>query len=121
MKVIYPFPPNVLSPNARAHWSEIARHKKQVRHDGKYLTIVNKVSVTPDQPVILSIVFRPSTKCKYDIDNAFARCKALIDGIADALNVDDSQFLYQLSRGEPMKGGAVEITFSQPNQVGTEA
>jgi crossover junction endodeoxyribonuclease RusA len=113
MKVIYPYPPNALSPNARAHWSEIAKHKKQVRADANYMTRINQVRVDPEKPVMLAITFRPSTKAAYDIDNAFARCKALIDGIADALKVDDRHFTYQLARGEPMKGGAVEITFSQ--------
>jgi crossover junction endodeoxyribonuclease RusA len=113
MKVIYPFPPNVLSPNARAHWSEIAKRKKQVRSDANYMTRVNQVKVSKDKPVMLSIVFRPATKARYDLDNAFARCKALIDGIADAIGIDDTHFTYQLARGEPLKGGAVEITFSQ--------
>lgn len=113
MKVIYPFPPNVLSPNARAHWSEIARKKKQVRQDANYMTRINQVKVSKDKPVMLAIVFRPATNCRYDIDNAFARCKALIDGIADAIGIDDTHFIYQLARGEPLKGGAVEITFSQ--------
>lgn len=114
MKVTYPYPPAILSPNSRSHWSKVAPAKKKVRHDAHYLTKIGKVSVVTDKPVTLSIVFRPTHQCRrYDVDNAFARCKALIDGIADALGMDDSKFAYRLARGEPMTGGAVEITFIQ--------
>ena len=113
MKVVYPYPPPVLSPNARAHWSKIASAKKAVRKDAQYLTVVNKVKVDETKPLTLHIVFRPSTAARYDIDNALARCKALIDGIADAINMDDSKFKFQIERGDPFKGGAVEVTFKQ--------
>lgn len=112
-KVVYPYPPTVLSPNSREHWSKVAKEKKIARHDAHYLTKISGVKIDASKKVTLSIVFRPSTKCRYDIDNALARCKAMIDGIADALGVDDHNFEYRLARGEPFKGGAVEVTFIQ--------
>ena len=74
-KVVYPYPPTVLSPNSRAHWSKVAKEKKIARHDAHYLTKIGGVKIDVSKKVTLSIVFRPSTKCRYDIDNALARCK----------------------------------------------
>jgi hypothetical protein len=41
------------------------------------------------------------------MDNMLASTKAAIDGIADALGVDDQHFSLRLERGEPTKNGEV--------------
>jgi len=56
------------------------------------------------------LTFSPPDKRRYDDDNLIARCKAYLDGIADALGVDDSRFrLGKPVRAESIKGGNVRV------------
>ena len=55
--------------------------------------------------------FHPPDKRKRDVDNVIASLKALIDGLADAWGIDDSEFLITYPRkfAEPVKGGKIII------------
>jgi hypothetical protein len=44
-----------------------------------------------------------------DIDNLLASCKGLLDGIADALGVDDRCFRLSMSREGTARGGIVRV------------
>jgi crossover junction endodeoxyribonuclease RusA len=41
------------------------------------------------------------------LDNLLASMKAGLDGLADALGVDDSRWRLLIEMGEPVKGGCV--------------
>lgn len=103
----YPWPPKELSPNSRVHWSKKSEAAKKVKRDAYYLTREANPSVS--EAPTLSIVFNPPTSHKNDIDNCLSRCKALIDGIAMAINIDDSKFKYTIQMGEKVKGGCVAV------------
>jgi crossover junction endodeoxyribonuclease RusA len=60
----------------------------------------------------VDITFHPPDKRKRDLDNCLASFKAGLDGIADALGVNDCQFKLSLEMGSPIKGGEVEIYLS---------
>jgi crossover junction endodeoxyribonuclease RusA len=90
-EVIYlRFPPKALSPNARLHWRAVARTKKIYRHEcfieAKRQGVLKMAS---SEKVKVSLVFYPPDKRKRDWDNMLAACKSGLDGLADAMGVDD--------------------------------
>jgi len=103
-----PWPPAILSPNAREHWAKVARAKKAYRRDCSMLAIAAGARVRKwESRLHLRITFMPPTRRRYDLDNALARIKAGLDGIADAIGVDDSGWSIAISKGEP--GGFVRV------------
>lgn len=92
--IILPFPPKELSPNARSRtYHKQARFKKQARADGYYATKASKASVAAgDVPVMMEVSFYPPGAYHYDQDGLISRMKGYLDGIADALGVDDYHF-----------------------------
>ncbi len=110
-RVTLPWPDKDLSPNARIHWRRKAPKVKAARHAAWALTLeagarTMSVSAAPR----IGIEFRPPDHRRRDADNCMASLKASLDGIADALGVDDSRFISTYRMGEPVKGGAVHVT-----------
>lgn len=62
-----------------------------------------------DAPIALHITFYPPDKRRRDRDNAQASLKHHLDGIADALGVDDYRFRPTYDFAEPEKPGRVEV------------
>ena len=56
----------------------------------------------------LSLTFYAPTRRAYDLDNALARMKAGLDGLADVLGVDDSKWSLSIARGDTT-GGSVTV------------
>jgi len=108
------WPPRVLHPNARPHFHQKAKAAKAYR-EVAYWTTKATALVIPQRPV-LSITFFPPDRRRRDIDGMLSSIKAGLDGISDALEVDDSLFSLRLSRAEPVKGGRVVITFQTEAQ-----
>lgn len=107
MKVILPWPPKELSPNARVHWSKRSKAAKAYRHACRMLFMQAGITA-PEGKVTLSLEFVPPTRHAMDDDNLIARFKAGRDGIADAIGIDDKHFITQFwLRSEPVKDGAV--------------
>ena len=50
---------------------------------------------------------------RWDKDNAKQISKPIMDGIADALGVNDKNFDFDQRVGAPVKGGAVVVTFKE--------
>lgn len=114
MKTIsLPWPPSALSPNARGHWAIKARIAAKVRKDTCVACQAAGVRALPWERMHVAIEFQPASRRAYDLDNAVARCKSLLDGMADATLIDDSRWSLSLSRGPVTKGGAVIITVSE--------
>src|SRR3546814_1588637 len=65
--------------------------------------------IAPDGPLGLAIEFYPPDARRRDLDNMLASVKHAIDGIAEAIGVDDSRFSYSIARRAPIKGGRVSI------------
>lgn len=114
MKTIeLPWPPACLSPNGRAHWTVKSKAASKARRDARYLCQGAGIRALPWPAMHVEITFRAPSRRAYDLDNALARCKSLLDGVADATGVDDSKWTYTITRGEPVKGGAVVVTVSE--------
>jgi crossover junction endodeoxyribonuclease RusA len=106
-EITLPWPPKELSPNARTHFHAKARVAKNYR-EGAFWTAFD--CIAPESgPVHLTIEFRPPDKRKRDLDNMLASTKAGLDGIADALKINDERFELTIRRGEPVKSGRVVV------------
>lgn len=111
-EVTLPWPQKALSPNSRCHWSVKAKSAKAYRYECFVLAKQAKVKVDWEGPVHLYLTFRPPDKRHRDVDNCVASMKAGLDGLADALKIDDSRFrLYPLLSG--VTGGNVYVTIAK--------
>jgi crossover junction endodeoxyribonuclease RusA len=107
-----PWPDARLSPNGRGHW--------RVSHEAKQTAKANAFWIAKEaigqaiarRPVHVAITFHPKSKRRQDDDNMLASNKAALDGVAQALGVDDSEWSISIKRGEPVKGGRVDLWIS---------
>jgi crossover junction endodeoxyribonuclease RusA len=105
MKIInLPWPPKELSPNATLHWAKKAKYKKMYRETCWVLTLESKVTVDSLGKIPITITFYPPDKRHRDADNMVASIKAGLDGVADALKINDRQFLPTFVFSEEIKG-----------------
>ena len=107
--VILPWPPSGLSPNSRLHWSKVAKLKRDYRTECWALCKAAKLGAPHQGPVFVDILFVPPSKRKYDLDNCLASIKSGLDGLADAVQVDDSRFVLTIVKS-PNIGGMVKVT-----------
>jgi crossover junction endodeoxyribonuclease RusA len=92
-KVTFPWPPKELSPNQKSHWAKKAKFAKQYRLTCWALAKEAKLETSKEGKVYLEITFFPPDKRHRDADNMVASIKAGLDGLADALQVNDRMFL----------------------------
>lgn len=109
MTIILPWPPSALSSNARGHWAKRARATAKYRDDARLCTLAAKPRVPDEGEIALTIRFVPPHN-RFDRANYPAMLKAGLDGIADALGVNDRRFVPRFSYDEPQKPGRVEVT-----------
>ena len=107
--VVLPWPPQVLSPNARPHWATKSKAAKGYRYRC-FLEAKLASLAAPAGRVLLVLEFLPPSARRRDDDNLLAMFKAGRDGLADALGIDDSVFVSQVQIGAVRKGGAVRAT-----------
>jgi crossover junction endodeoxyribonuclease RusA len=100
-----PWPSRELSPNSRLHWSAKARAVRQYRHDCGYLARSALAGQKFSAPVDVRLVFHPKTNARRDLDNLIASCKALLDGLSDAIGVDDRHFQIHALMGSKTGAG----------------
>lgn len=108
--VVLPWPPKELSPNARIHFRTKAAAVKSYRESAYWLTTATKMAAPADGGIALRFDFYPPDKRRRDLDNMLAAIKAGVDGIADAMGVDDQRFGFWLSREAPVKGGKIVVS-----------
>ncbi|MGL4232013.1 MAG: endodeoxyribonuclease RusA [Casimicrobium sp.] len=108
--LILPWPPSILSPNARSHWAALSKAKRSYRHACWTLA---KAHGAPDLPadgeIILAITFVPPSRRKVDDDNLIAAFKSGRDGIADAWGVNDVRFVSRVYVDRGNIGGIVKV------------
>lgn len=103
-----PWPPKELSPNNTAHWSKKSKYKKQYRLHCWILSKESKLIAPADGKIKMKVTFFPPDKRHRDADNMVASIKSGLDGVADALQVNDKRFLPMFIFSEEVKG-MVEI------------
>lgn len=109
--IFLPWPDRKLSPNARGHWSTVARAKKRAKHDACYATMDAGLRKIDADAITVRVSFYPPDRRPRDIDNCIASMKAAFDGIAWAVGVDDSKWTLVIEpRGPVERQGKVKVT-----------
>jgi|GEM_PF-292933 len=108
--IVLPWPPKELSPNARVHWAKKSKAAKKYRTECFLLAKKAGIAAPQSGEITFALEFVAPDRRKRDDDNLLASCKAMRDGVADALGIDDNRFITQLriSR-ETVKGGEVRV------------
>ena len=109
MIVELPWPPRALWPNSRNHWSAISRVKRTYREAAWALSLEARETM-PQARLAVHLTFCPPDARRRDLDNMIAAMKAGLDGLADAIGVDDRHFALSAEVGEVTPNGAVKIT-----------
>lgn len=88
------WPPAALSGHNAGHWRSKAALVRKHRDWAKYCTLAACIPVPDSGDIPLSITFYPPNN-RGDRTNYVIRAKALIDGVAEGLGVNDKRFLPQ--------------------------
>lgn len=120
LTITLPWPPSELSPNKRLHWARLAKMKAQYREACRIETLRQLERARPRLAERLAALleFVPPDRREYDRDNLTARLKAGLDGMCDALGIDDKRIKRQTTEVVesvvPAKGAAcVHVTLAQ--------
>jgi len=108
MTVTLPWPPRELFPNSRVHWGARARAAKAYRHACWALAKEAGIVAPDSERIHLFVDFVPPDRRRRDVDNCVAAMKSGLDGLADALGVDDSRFVLRPMLCEQI-GGMVRV------------
>ncbi len=111
MQVVLPWPPKELSPNARQHWARHFKAKKAYRTEcymQARIAGVTTQSLAGAPKAHVSLTFYPPDRRARDADNMIAAMKSGLDGLADALGLDDRHFRITFDVA-PTIGGMVKV------------
>lgn len=120
MAFTLPWPPATLSPNVRQHWRKHAAAKKSYRAACAWQAAAQGVRPMPPGKIAVSLRFVPPDRRRRDLDNLIASMKSGLDGLADALGVDDNRFTLAAELvTDGTIGGMVRVeVLSLPRQAG---
>lgn len=116
--IILPWPDKALSPNSRVHWGQKAKAAKVARQRGKWEAMCADFNTDTfkgyDGKLHLWIDYYAKTRNYPDADNCLSASKAYLDGIADALGINDRRFVHHpFVKDETEKGGKVVIRITK--------
>lgn len=94
----------------------LAKAKKAYRTACAWQALSQGASPMKNGPVFVFITFYPRTRNWPDWDNCIASFKAGLDGIVDAIGVDDSQFRIGFEVKREV-GGMVKVTLEEVPEV----
>lgn len=104
-----PWPVKELSPNARVHWAVKASAAKSARKNAAWATRAAGLSKLDLASLKVTVVYHAPDKRRRDADGVLSSCKAYLDGVADVIGVDDSNFELAIRKGAPITHGAIRI------------
>lgn len=122
MQVALPWPNRTLSQNSRAHRLTVARNARTERWEARVRCLEAGLRKPGWEGARLAFTICPPDARRRDLQNVIGSLKAAVDGIADALGVDDSRFRIRWPEAfsEPRRGGVVLVTV-EPIVAGTAA
>jgi crossover junction endodeoxyribonuclease RusA len=110
MRILFPWFPKELSPNARVFWRKKAAVAKTYRAAWFVLAASAKPQLISEPEVPLLVTFYPPDRRPRDLDNCIAGIKSGMDGLADALGINDKRFVPTYRMSDTRMGAvAVEI------------
>jgi crossover junction endodeoxyribonuclease RusA len=87
--VFLPMPPKELSPNSRAHW----KRKASLVQATRGIAALQARKVALSEPWTKAVIdIKAWTANRHDEDNLIAACKAMLDGVAEGLGMNDRHF-----------------------------
>ena len=103
-----------LSPNGGGkHWAVVSRAKRQHKELANIYTRNANVKLPSDTTrVLLDITYCPPSRRRYDLDNCLASSKAYIDGIAECIKIDDSNFRINMRMSDEIFDGSIRVVIS---------
>jgi crossover junction endodeoxyribonuclease RusA len=111
------WPDKNLSQNARVHHFARARATKTARQSAWVIAHVAMTAAHIRKGALsapnVHLTFHPPDKRRRDLHNLEGSMKAAIDGIQDALGVDDSTFHITRSWGDIFLGGKVSVRITK--------
>lgn len=113
IQVSLPWPPSALRHNAHQHWRK--RHVASQLYKSVCSISLREQGLgkVDAERLHLTMTFLPPDRRRHDMDGMLSRTKWGIDCIAELTGVDDYFFGLTLIRGEPVKGGRVDITITE--------
>jgi len=120
-----PFPHPDLFPNRKngKHFRATLEIKQKQKDEGFFATKAAGSFNAPDGYIALSLLYLTPDRRHRDMDNMLAASKALLDGMALALNVDDKRFkpIFIDWEYNPEKVGALYAAVGVQSLSGVEA
>ena len=118
MNIELPYPAKELSPNSRCHWSQKAKAAKKARSDAFHIAreagFDKGAFADYEHRLHFWIDIYAKTKNYPDADNMLSSLKSALDGIADALDLNDRRFIpHPFVKDETHKGGKVVIRITK--------
>ena len=111
--IVLSYPNKALWPNGRAHWAEKARQFKNAKLAAAWATKAAGFRLA-DSPIPVHIEVRPMAKGPApDRDNCVSAAKAYLDGIADALGINDRHFAAPTVSISEQRTGQFVITIGE--------
>jgi hypothetical protein len=113
-ELILPWPHRDLHPNSRGHWSKRAKAAKSARLQAwaiaRQAWSATEIAALPEGRLHIWIDGYPTDRRRRDADGLLSSMKPWLDGIADALGVDDRRFVpHPWVKDEVRKGGEVRV------------
>lgn len=120
VEITLPWPPKELSPNARLHWARVSKAKKAYREACYYIALMSLERGMFDESdaIEVHLEFHKPNRRAMDWDNLIARMKAGLDGVSDALKINDKQFRLSMKVADEI-GGFVRVKISQGEKHGS--
>lgn len=115
IEIELPFPVSALMPNRarRNHWAAKAKYAQTARMVGKVETLNalphnTAPTFEPQERIPLRLEFCPPDLRPRDLDNLLAAMKPTLDGVSDALSINDKMYCpITLDWGKRTKHGKV--------------
>ena len=92
--IVLPWPNKTLSPNARPSWRALWKAKATAKREGWAIAKQANLDLSAlvGKKIPVHILVYPPDLSRRDEDNLIASLKAVLDGVAFGLNVDDNRF-----------------------------
>jgi crossover junction endodeoxyribonuclease RusA len=108
-EITLPWPDRRLHPNARCHWNAKAFQTKTARNNAAWATRAAGITKLDLASLKATITFHPPDNRRRDLDGMLSSLKPSLDGISDAIGVDDSSWELAIRKAEPVKNGSVTV------------
>lgn len=114
MRIVIGYPAKELWPNGRPHHMAEARARKKARTEAAWLALSASKPVLGDGPIPVRLIVHAKQYGPLpDRDNCSAAIKSHLDGIADAIGINDRNFAAPTVEFAPDRSGKFVIEIGE--------